>query len=451
MKTRFGLVAIVHAVLLLGFVQAEVQVTADFCSSEDATAAFKFQKVPTPARNDAAAGAKFTLVDGRRDGNGGGLEKLHDGFLPTEEDQPRENFFFAAGADGGRILVDLGSVIDVKQVNSYSWHPKARGPQVYKLYAGDGRADGFNLQPKKDVDPKGCGWALVAEVSTRPKSGDGGGQHGVSISDSAGLLGKYRYLLLDVSQTTTEDPFANTFWSEIDVIDASGREIVAATADRPSRKTIEVNDGKYQISIDITDTPDLKDWVEGELVPVMREWYPKIVEMLPSEGYEAPRRVNIVFSGDMQGVAATGGTRVSCAAAWFRSNLKGEAKGAVVHELVHVAQQYRGTRRGGTPTPGWVVEGIADYIRWFLYEPQTRGAEISTRNAARARYDASYRTSANFLNWVVKTHDKDLLRHLNAAAREGRYSEAIWKERTGSTVQELGEQWKKSLEKAAAQ
>ena len=42
-----------------------------------------------------------------------------------------------------------------------------------------------------------------------------------------------------------------------------------------------------------------------------------------------------------------------------------------MHELVHVVQQYR--RR----PPGWLVEGIPDYIRWYLYEPQSRGAEIS--------------------------------------------------------------------------
>lgn len=50
----------------------------------------------------------------------------HDGKLPSEEDQPAANFFFNAGTEGGRIVVDLGSVIDVKQVNTYSWHPGER-------------------------------------------------------------------------------------------------------------------------------------------------------------------------------------------------------------------------------------------------------------------------------------------------------------------------------------
>jgi hypothetical protein len=27
--------------------------------------------------------------------------------------------------------------------------------------------------------------------------------------------------------------------------------------------------------------------------------------------------------------------------------------------------------------PGWLVEGIPDYIRWFQYEPQSHGADAS--------------------------------------------------------------------------
>ena len=29
------------------------------------------------------------------------------------------------------------------------------------------------------------------------------------------------------------------------------------------------------------------------------------------------------------------------------------------------------------PTPGWLTEGIPDYIRWFLYEPQSHGADVT--------------------------------------------------------------------------
>ena len=188
--------------------------------------------MPPPASNDAASKAKFTLVDGRRDDAGGELTVLHDGKLPTEEDQPERNFFFAQGQDGGRLAIDLGKAIEVKQVNTYSWHPGTRGPQVYKLYAADGAAPGFNAEPKKGTDPAKCGWKLVAAVDTRPGSGEAGGQYGVSVSDSAGAIGKYRYLLFDISATEKDDAFGNTFYSEINVIDAAGPKPLGAPRPR---------------------------------------------------------------------------------------------------------------------------------------------------------------------------------------------------------------------------
>jgi len=227
----------------------------------------------------------------------------------------------------------------------------------------------------------------------------------------------------------------------------------AQTTGEQRRETVEAEGGMYQITIDTSETPDLTDWAHKDLAPVVQEWYPKLVKLLPSEGYEAPRQAIITFSASMKGVAATGGTRVRCAAAWFRQNLQGEAKGAVVHELAHVVQNYgiaRRTNPNATRTPGWVVEGICDYIRWFLYEPQTRGAEITSRNIARAKYDGNYRISGNFLNWVTQTYCKDIVQQLNVAARQGKYSEELWRTATGHTVQELGDEWKASLEKRIA-
>jgi hypothetical protein len=201
----------------------------------------------------------------------------------------------------------------------------------------------------------------------------------------------------------------------------------------------------YQLIIDTSDTPDLKAWTEKVLAPMVKEWYPKIVKMLPSPGFDAPTRVTIIFSSSMRGVAATDGTRVRCAERWFLDNLNGEAAGAVFHELVHVVQQYGRARRqnpNATRAPGWLTEGIPDYIRWFIYEPQSKGAEITSRNISRARYDASYRITANFLNWTTHKYAKDLVKSLNAAIREGKYSEDLWKEYTGHTLQELGDEWK---------
>jgi len=458
MKSRIVFVVATTVVLLCAVAsQAEIKVVADRHPSELATAGFRFPSVPPASQSDAAGKATFTLVDGPRDRNGGDLAVLHDGKVPTEEDQPASNFFFNAGADGGRILVDLGSVIEIKQVNTYSWHPNTRGPQVYVLYGAEGGTPDFNAQPKKGTDPQTCGWKRIAKVDTRSQQGEGGGQYGVSISDTAGLVGKYRYLLFDVSATETSDPFGNTFFSEIDVVDPTTPPVAVGSGQaegQGGRETVEAEDGKYQIVIDTTETPDLTAWATKELAPVVKEWYPKLIKMLPSEGYEAPTRLSITFIADMQGVANAGGTRIRCAAPWFRQNLKGEAKGAIVHEMAHVVQNYGIARRNNpnaTRTPGWLVEGICDYIRWFLYEPETRGAEITARTIARAQYDGNYRISGNFLNWATNTYDKDIVAKLNAAAREGKYTEDLWKTITGKTVQELGDEWKACLENQIAE
>lgn len=135
-----------------------------------------------------------------------------------------------------------------------------------------------------------------------------------------------------------------------------------------ARSPGEVKTGKYEIVFDTSETPELRPWVDAALRPVCQKWYPRIVAMLPSEGYTAPRRFTVTFRKEMKGVAYTTGTRIVCAADWFGKNLKGEAAGAVVHEMVHVVQQYRQVK-GGNRNPGWLVEGMADYIRWFKYEP----------------------------------------------------------------------------------
>ena len=406
-----------------------------------------FDLEPPPALNDAATTVEFLVVDGVPDPNGGGVAVLHDGRVPTGEDRPRENFFFGPGQPGGRLRIDLGRLIAVKQVNTYSWHAGERGPQVYRLYGADGGAVGFEARPGKDVDPVAHGWTLVARVDTRPKDEVGGGQHAVSITDPSGPLGRFRYLLLEVAPTESRDPFGNTFYSEIDVVDADGPALVhparTTPAVAPIRRTFTSADGVHQFTLDATVAPDLVAWGEQELQPVVREWYPRIVALLSSDGHRAPTHVTLRFRHDMGGVpASASGASVHLNSQWFRGELQREARGAVVHELVHVVQDYgrvRRVRADARPVPGWIVEGIPDYIRWFLYEPQTQGAEVRDPEA---RFDASYRVSANFLDWVFRTRGSGVLRQLNAAAREGRYSADAWVTWTGSTVEVLGSEWR---------
>jgi hypothetical protein len=221
-----------------------------------------------------------------------------------------------------------------------------------------------------------------------------------------------------------------------------------ATAPGASGEAIVI-EGKF-VTINVTPAPDLENWAREKLLPVCEMWYPQIVAMLPSDGYRAPDRFTIEFHANVQrGIPAyASGGKIVCNAEWFRKNVAGEARGAVVHEMVHVVQNYGLPERRkppGAKNPGWMVEGVADYIRWFLYEPEARGAEI--HEPSKARHDASYRTTANFLNWVTNTYDKEIVKKMNAAMRQGRYSDGLWKEFTGKSVEELADEWRSSLAK----
>jgi hypothetical protein len=219
MELPFRFVKSFFAVVFLALAaHAEVTVTVDHNTGAAATTAFEFARVASPARDDAAASAKVEVIAGTVDRNSAAITALTDGRLPGNQDEPEANLFFRGDSWGGRVRMDLEAIINIAAVNTYSWHPDTRAPQVYRLYASDGTDPHFNAAPGVKVDLTTCGWREIAFVDTRPKEGDGGGQYGVSIADTNGSLGRYRYLLFDVYETESDDPWGQTFYSEIDVV-----------------------------------------------------------------------------------------------------------------------------------------------------------------------------------------------------------------------------------------
>jgi hypothetical protein len=109
--------------------------------------------------------------------------------------------------------------------------------------------------------------------------------------------------------------------------------------------------------------------------------------------------------------------------------------GCAIHELFHVVQG------GYRNSPGWLTEGLADYVRFYLYEPESRGCAMDVRRDD-IHYNGSYRVSANFLNFVEKKYP-GTVKELNALCRQGKYDEnSYWQKRTGKTVLELEQEWK---------
>jgi hypothetical protein len=183
--------------------------------------------------------------------------------------------------------------------------------------------------------------------------------------------------------------------------------------------------------VDTNDAADLKDW-GNKAGTLCVEWFPKIAVLLPSDGFTAPKEVVLYFDPKMKGVAHAANGKITISAAFVRSHP--DDWGMVVHELTHVVQSYPS---GG---PGWLVEGIADYIRIVHFEPQAPRPKL---DPAKASYKDAYKTSAMFLEWLEKQHTAGLVLQMNAALRQGRYDDVMWRKLTGKTVDEL---WKLFIE-----
>lgn len=444
MRSRLVLFTIFVQLVCTGIALGDEKVNIE---TTNGPGTFPFATIQPPALNDAGTQGKWSIAVGKADANSAALSALHDGRAPEGDDEPAENFFFAAGSAGGTIIVDLGSAQVIEEIVTYSRHASTRGPQLFTVWTAKGNEPGFSSTVDVKADPEKNGWKKLAKVDSREAKPDGS-QHAASITSDNKQLAQARYVRFDVSATEHRDPFGNTFLSEIDILTQGGPAIKRLAPPERQELAFESADGRFKYVIDTTIAPDLKEWSEKELKPVIEKWYPKIVDMLPSEGFEAPKQVRFQYlpADKMNGIPAWAqNATVSMNAGWFRGELKREARGAVVHEMVHVVQDYqRWGGRGRRGPPGWIVEGIPDYIRWFLYEPESRGALLSKKALANAKHDASYRTTGNFIDWVVRTQDGggDLLQRLNAAARHGKYSSDVWKELTGKTEGELAEAWR---------
>ena len=189
------------------------------------------------------------------------------------------------------------------------------------------------------------------------------------------------------------------------------------------------------ITFESQEVPELAAWGKqaGQLCAA---WYPRICDLLASEGFTPPNSVQLHFRKDMKGVAATGGNVIDIAADYVKGHTNDY--GMVIHELTHVVQSYP---PGG---PGWLVEGIADYIRLSHFEPQVPVPRI---DPDRASYRDAYKTTAAFLAWIEKNHDRQIVKKLNRALREKTFREELFSEFTGRNVNELWHGFTQSLRK----
>jgi hypothetical protein len=189
-----------------------------------------------------------------------------------------------------------------------------------------------------------------------------------------------------------------------------------------------------EIAVNVDDAPEMREWAENT-ARICERAYPLINEELTSDGFRPPPLITMTLRSRYRGVAATSGTRITGSVRFFTEHP--DDVGAMVHEVTHVVQRYQSGDR-----PGWLVEGIADYVRFFKFEP----GNLGRINPETARYDGSYRVSAAFLAYLVEQYDADIVRKLNEKLRAGEYTPDLWREFTGKPVEELGDEWQATLQ-----
>ena len=168
------------------------------------------------------------------------------------------------------------------------------------------------------------------------------------------------------------------------------------------------------ITSDTSLAPDLESWVQTSVIPMLHTWYPVVGDNIAAPDYAPACTIHIVIDPNFNGISGTTASTgtIVVNAAYARSNPSD--LGLFIHESTHVIQNYP------SGTPGWVIEGIADWTREYLYKDRT-----PTIPSATSYYTDGYGTSAYFLNWLKNTYSSTLIHKLNVAGHAGTYSDSI--------------------------
>jgi len=178
--------------------------------------------------------------------------------------------------------------------------------------------------------------------------------------------------------------------------------------------------------------------VRDRALALCREKLPLLMRHLDSPGWVPLKRAAIRFDASLDIPACASSEGVRLGVKWFRAH-PGDI-GAAVHELVHVLQAYPAPERTEPGAavrhtkPDWLVEGIADYLRWVVCCPEPGALP---EHFAKRSYRESYRTAAVFLDWIVKRSGPQVLRDWNDALRRGVFHEGLIEASTGKALDPL--------------
>ncbi len=171
----------------------------------------------------------------------------------------------------------------------------------------------------------------------------------------------------------------------------------------------------------------VRSWAD-EAAQQVREWWPQVARLLATEKFQPPATLTLLFKSLPKLPAFRTAEGLTISTEWITKHP--EDFGMIIHEMTHAIQDYHGVPQDA----GWLTEGIADYVRYWHYEPEVPHRRI---DPAKASYRDGYSTTGAFLAWIIVKYDRRAVRTLDAALRAGKYTDAIFEEITGKALNPL--------------
>ncbi|PXY47219.1 basic secretory protein-like protein [Flavobacterium hydrophilum] len=198
----------------------------------------------------------------------------------------------------------------------------------------------------------------------------------------------------------------------------------------------------YQLTVRNSD-PKLSNEFKNNIAERFFDAYPKMLEHFNPK---ATKSVIIIFSdADTDHPAHAINNEITVFTKFFTKPVRDKDIDVIVHEGFHLIQAYPESKN----TPGWLVEGIADYVReiYGLSNAESGWVLPGTLDDKGNKYQASYRTTARFLLWVDKNFKRGIVEILDDKCRTGTYTSEIWKKETNKTIDELWDDYVKNYNK----
>jgi len=188
---------------------------------------------------------------------------------------------------------------------------------------------------------------------------------------------------------------------------------------------------------------------------LVAEWYPKInQELYGAEHKPSYGDILLIFEPDLKVPAFASRNQIHASCSYIPV-MKDDYRAMLIHELSHVVQAYPPAPSG----TGWIVEGIADYVRHKYFEkdikvtlrmnedgrlygygetePYFHSIQDNRIDLTVNGYQQSYTVASSFLFWLESKKNPKIVQELNLAFSQGTYSPELFRQICGKPLDEL--------------